>query len=258
MDVDVQKLRYGPSSRQYVLLVNQPGIALRDTNCLAVYFHGGAWTFGRPEWFLPAARPWLELGFTVALPSHRRPPRVGLRRIVDDCWSALDAALDGEDTDGSAIARPKLTEFHLGGISAGAHLAAVLATDAEGLSARGLFPDRVLLNAGPLSFAEMPAYRLFLPRYASIDPLTRLAPRLWHDMSTDAPATAPNWLLVHGTRDRMVSIRHSEAFYARLLELGHRAQFRRIPGGNHVATGRWMFDAGERERILKWLGPKER
>lgn len=232
----IRKEAYGPHSRQYALVVDPPAGTTRPGH-YAFYFHGGAWTFGRPETFAAAASPWLRAGFRVVLPSYRRPPGVGLDRIVADCRRAV----------GHFVPPAGALTVHLGGMSAGAHLAAVLASDRNLWQTvnRGRSPAAVLACAGPLSFADLHFRRLFLPRYAHLDALSVLP---------QAADYAPRWLLVHGTADTTVDIAHSRNFFARLVELGYRAELTEIPGGSHIDAGRWLFGEGPAEEVEAFIG----
>jgi acetyl esterase/lipase len=219
MDVDQQIVRYGPYRRQYAVVVR--GKTSRPEQ-LAFYFHGGAWTFGRPENFVAAARPWLALGFTVVLPSYRRPPTVGLDRVMQDCRMAV-----------AHFASPAVTDLHLGGISAGAHLAAVLALQADNWQTNGwrVSPQKVLLCAGPLCLTDLWPATVF-GRYPHLDPYRLLG---------QAEAQTA-WQLLHGTAVGMVSCHHSHRFHEKLESLGHDARLLTLPGGTHLDSGRWMFD----------------
>ncbi len=219
MEVTEEKIFYGKHRRQYVLLLK--GVASRPDK-YAFYFHGGAWTFGEPATFTPAAIPWLARGYTVVLPSYRRLPTVGLNRIVADCRAAL-----------AALAPPgPVTDVHVGGISAGAHLAALLALHPEWWRAEGwpTGPQKALLCAGPLHLSALWPQTLF-SHYTHLDPgeiLSEATPKL-------------QWQLLHGTDDGMVSYRHSTAFYDKLVGVGQVANLLTIPQGTHLDAGRWMF-----------------
>ncbi len=238
MDVVTERVHYGPHPRQYAVVVrNRSAAAEEGPLRYAFYFHGGAWTFGRPETFVPAAIPWLERGFTVVLPSYRRPPRVGLHRIVADCRAAI------------AHCRPDapVAELHVAGMSAGAHLAALLGSQGGWWEAAGweLLPSAVLCCAGPLSFRHLTGRRLFLPRYTDLDPINVLEP---------ARAQQPQrWLLIHGTADRVVPLAHSQAFLAKLQSLGYPAGLEVLPGGDHLDSGRWMFGGLCSDRVRAFL-----
>ncbi|TXF86003.1 alpha/beta hydrolase [Neolewinella aurantiaca] len=232
MEAVVEKVRYGEHRRQYVLVV-------KGRNAIpgryAFYFHGGAWTFGQPESFVPAANPWLELGFTVVLPSYRRPPQVGLDGVVNDCRAAI----------GAIEPAGQVTHLHAGGISAGAHLTALLSLHPEWWKEAGWpgGPQKALLCAGPLSL-ELLSPRAIFRRYAHLDPCQTIIP--------DLPDL--DWQLLHGTHDGMVDSNHSENFYEKLLAAGHSADLHILPGGTHLDAGRWMFGGQGAQTVRDFLG----
>lgn len=226
-------ISYGSHRRQYAVVVrgnsSEPGK-------YAFYFHGGAWTFGRPETFVPAAIPWLEAGYTVILPSYRRPPLVGLDRIVADCRKAITHFAPEEE----------VKSLHVGGISAGAHLAALLALHPGWWGEAGwpVRPEKALLCAGPLCLQDLQPRMLF-GRYPHLD-----AYRL---LRTGAAASV-HWQLVHGTADAAVGYRHSGKFYRKLLENGATADLLTIPDGTHLDSGRWMFEGVGADEVRQFLG----
>ncbi len=232
MEVDEVKTAYGKHRRQYALVLKSKGT---KAGRYAFYFHGGAWTFGAPESFVPAAIPWLELGFTVVLPSYRRPPQVGLDGVVADCRAAIAALLPPES----------VTHLHLGGISAGAHLAALLALKTEWWQQAGWAagPQKALLCAGPLSLEKLFPQVVF-GRYAHLDPCRTIGP--------DSPQLA--WQLLHGTDDGLVALEHSRAFYGKLEQFGQVANLQVIPNGTHLDSGRWMFGGVGEQAVQDFLG----
>ena len=242
MEVIQTKVAYGGHPRQYSIVVQPGNPADRVPGRIAFYFHGGGWTFGRPETFTPAAIPWLDHGFTVVLPSYRRPPSVGLNRIVDDCRAAVHHFV-------SEVPQDERTTVNLGGISAGAHLAAVLATEPDRWLRAGwsAVPSKVLLCGGPLSLGLLRPARLFLPRYDHLDAVQRLTP--------EVVAYPVDWLLLHGTVDPVVHPGHSEAFVRRLREFGAKPTLHRIEGGRHLDSGRWMFGGVAADVVRGFLSP---
>jgi acetyl esterase/lipase len=235
MDVTEEKVRYGKHRRQYAVVVRAPN---SRPDKIAFYFHGGAWTFGRPESFVPAAIPWLVRGFTVVLPSYRRPPAVGLNRIVADCRAAITHLAPADTSEVKAL--------HIGGISAGAHLAAVLALHpqwwAEAGWPRG--PEKALLCAGPLCLNELQPRAVFA-RYPHLNPFDRLI---------DGNPTSLHWQLLHGTADATVTYRHAEKFHQQLLASGATANLLTIPDGTHLDSGRWMFGGIGAKEVEQFLG----
>ena len=231
MECEECMVKYGKAARQYAMVIRGPATV---PGRYAFYFHGGAWTFGRPETFIPAATPWLEQGFTVILPSYRRPPTVGLHGVVADCRDALAALAPGED----------VTHLHVGGISAGAHLAALLALQPDWWRAAGwsLAPQKALLCAGPLVLTDLwPA--LLFRRYGEFDPAALL------------PMTAarPQWQLLHGRHDAMVPYAHSRKFYDQLVAQGQTADLLTLAEGTHLDSGRWMFGGVGAKEVSTFL-----
>lgn len=238
MQVEQTKVRYGKHARQYSIVVRNQAPHLRRPNRYMFYFHGGGWTFGKPETFTPAAIPWLRLGFTVILPSYRRPPMVGLRRIVQDCWQAVNyfAQEAGEDP-----------LIHIGGISAGGHLAAVLATQPEEWLQGGwpTPPRKALICAGPLTLKELTGGSFLLPYYNRVDPIQLLR--------TPNPALPLDWQLLHGTIDPVVPVIHSQVFLKKLTQLGYSAKLELLEGKRHLDAGRWMFGELASEVVEKFI-----
>lgn len=234
MVVTEDKVAYGKHSRQYAIVLRGPA---SQPGKVAFYFHGGAWTFGRPETFLPAALPWLERGFTVVLPSYRRPPQVGLNRIVADCHRAIAASLPTGE----------VTELHVGGISAGAHLAALLALQPAPWTEAGwpVTPQKALLCAGPLCLQRLRPAAIFGKYYAHLNPYALLE-----------EITTPKitWQLLHGTADATVPFSHSLLFHESLVKTGHTASLLTIPEGTHLDSGRWMFGGAGAEDVRKFIG----
>lgn len=233
MNVREEVVRYGPGERQYALVVSPENEGPDAVARYAIYLHGGAWTFGRPEKFVPAAIPWLEAGYRVIMPSYRRPPAVGLNEVVEDCWSAVKACAPAGD----------IASLQIGGISAGAHLAALMAMDVTGWARAGwpAAPSAALCCAGPLNFVFLRPRRLFLPRYAHLDPIRQLGTQDRTDL---------RWLLLHGTADATVNVRHSHTFLQQLTEKGHAAKLELIPNGTHLDSGRWMFGANPLRTVI--------
>jgi acetyl esterase/lipase len=232
MDIEQEKVQYGKHRRQYVLVVKDKDVI---PGRYAFYFHGGAWTFGQPESFVPAAIPWLELGFTVVFPSYRRPPQVGLDGIVADCRAAI------------AVLQPSeiITHLHVGGISAGAHLAALLALRTDWWREAGweTGPQKSLVCAGPLSLGML-FPQAFFGRYVHLDPYCVL----------DEKSPKIEWHLLHGTDDGLVACAHSEAFHEKLVEIGHLADLHIISNGTHLDAGRWMFGGVGKQTVRDFLG----
>ena len=227
MPARVRRIAYGPHRRTYFLLAEPPDSREQDDLPWAVYLHGGGWTFGTPEAFLPAARPWLRAGYRVVLPSYRRPPAVRIPDIVADCRRALAAAANLARASGRPLHPPQIA-----GISAGGHLAATLALHPAWWTDAGWpgGPRRIALFAAPLSLDLLRPRRLF----RNLDALSPC-----HGPA--APA-GTEWLLVQGDRDGFVDPGHALRFLGCLQSAGAGVYLERLPDAGHLDAGRWTYD----------------
>ncbi|MFD5715009.1 alpha/beta hydrolase fold domain-containing protein [Streptomyces pharetrae] len=217
---------------------------------VVVFVHGGAWRTGLRDDPGPRYRHWspgpftrlVRAGFAVVCPDYRLSGEAPFPAPLDDLHSALAwlhtrSAELGLDT-GRTV---------LWGESAGGHLAALTALTAP---------------AGP----RTATVRGCAVWYAPSD-LTRLAedhPAGAHDPAdassfealligaalTAAPeraraaspvsrvtATAPPFLVQHGTADTIVPFAQGERLVRALREAGGRAEFRPVEGGGHLWVG---------------------
>jgi acetyl esterase/lipase len=231
-------LRYGDHDRQVVTVYR--GAAERPP--LAVYIHGGAWRMGSPErvrakpqWFGEAGWAFASVGYRVLpdaqVEDQARDIAAGLRAL------RADAARLGFDPDRILIM----------GHSAGAHLAALVATDGRYLGAdRAAVRGVILLDGagydvsnefnlrGPLArklygdaFGEDPARQRTLSPIAHVD-----------------AQDPPDWLIVFA-ESRVDAREQAAQFGDALQRAGLRVE--RIPDpGNHMEINREFGTAGYR------------
>lgn len=245
----IKKVPYGPHRRQYTLsVVDQSWANDPESNAqrpLAIYFHGGAWTFGSPEQFLPAARLFVEAGYETLLPSHRRLPRHNFRHILADLESMRDQVLRGRRV------------IVLAGMSAGGHLAAWLGGHPEFWATANLEPPQKLIGCGAVvDFSRMNfsfGLRLLAGR-----PKGEL-----HRLANPAPAllsqnqTSLRQLFVHGTDDGMVGFEQVACYFASQDTQTASPQRHWLPGGTHLDACRWMYrDDTVAARIRQFLAAK--
>ena len=102
------------------------------------YIHGGAFRNGFKEWMGVLAPPFLDLPAIFVSFSYRLIPAVTQPRVVDDCFDALKLVYDRVGDYGGNRNR-----IFVGGHSAGANLAAMLALRRDKSIARGLPSDVV-------------------------------------------------------------------------------------------------------------------
>jgi acetyl esterase/lipase len=231
-------LRYGDHDRQVVTVYR--GAAERPP--LAVYIHGGAWRMGSPERVRAKPQWFGEAGWAFASVGYRVLPDAQVEEQAQDVAAGLralraDAARLGFDPDRILIM----------GHSAGAHLAALVATDGRYLGAdRAAVRGVILLDGagydvsnefnlrGPLArklygdaFGEDPARQRTLSPIAHVD-----------------AQDPPDWLIVFA-ESRVDAREQAAQFGDALQRAGLRVE--RIPDpGNHMEINREFGTAGYR------------
>jgi len=161
-------IAYGPDPFQQ-LDIWLPAGAPAEPVPVLVMIHGGVYRNGHKEWMgAPAAEVTALPAILVSL-NYRLIPRAHVPDCVADCFAALawvyrNIAGYGGDPD----------RLHVGGHSAGGHLAALLALDRRRLDAHGI-PPRAIRSCLPISAP-------FTLTKAELDPagyLIRLHPEMF-------------------------------------------------------------------------------
>ncbi len=237
-DWQLQSYTYGEHTRQYYLVVENDALSAADP--WVVYFHGGAWTFGTPEQFSPAARLFLAAGYRVVLPAYRRLPGIGFAGIWDD----IQRLFTQLQQDRRFSSPPSI----VAGMSAGGHLAASIAWRRSWWQARdwGQAPEKVLLLSAPLDLDQMhhPGLRLLRGAVNSAA-YHESNPTYWllqqHKLNS-------RHLLIHGTADRMVpsqQLQRPQEQLQKIIQPTNGLQVRLLPGGSHLDVCRWMYQEDE-------------
>lgn len=246
--LEEQKFTYGEHPRQYLLFY--PPSGKKHKNQVIVYFHGGAWLFGSPERFRANAKFLVDLGYPVCLISHRRIPFYNGIDMKADCINALLKVLDIKKAQ--QLPQKKVI---LGGISAGANLAALLLYDKVGLKEAGIpssLFSGIFLMGVPAHLGKMD-YNLILRLFAGVRNSPLFAQANPYD-NIDNAIDCPH-LIVHGNRDGMVSYSSTVAFVEKLSQfIPKKIQFHTLENGTHLDAGKWMFQEDEVALVLKdWL-----
>ena len=198
----------------------------QDSNGAGVLFMvSGGW-FSRwapPERRVPRFEHLLNAGFTVITVRHGSAPRFKVPDAVADVRRAVEHVRDNASTFGLDADR-----LGVHGGSAGGHLSLMLGLDAQDgntvAAVVAYFPPVDLVDSvGPSE------------RFPALDFDPELAPEV--SPINFASADDPPVLMIHGTEDRLVPLRHSERMSAALDEAGAPNEVLVIDGAAHGFRG---------------------
>ncbi|GAA4000946.1 alpha/beta hydrolase [Sphingomonas humi] len=219
-------VRFGPHARHH-LDIWAPSHPDNARLPVIVFFYGGGWHAGERTDYGFAAAAFAAQGFLAIVPDYRLVPEVHYPDFLEDAalalrWVWANAAAYGGDPG-------KIT---LGGHSAGAYIAAMLALDPRWLASVQLPSDTIkagVLLSGPFDFAPFREWR------------GRATFGGYHDPAETQPinhvrADAPPLLLQHGSGDRLVYAKNSRSLDAALTRVGARHEMRIYKGCDHAGT----------------------
>ena len=230
-------LVYGPDPRHRLDLYVP---SARPVNkAIVVFVHGGGWDSGDKDQYLFVGQAFASLGYITAIPNYRLYPQVQFPEFVDDvarAVAALDRLLAAEACAGRL-------EVILVGHSAGAHTAAMLATDRSYLTRNRADVDlRAFIGlAGP--------YDLPLNDPGVVGKFENMSHELEANPVALAGAATPQTLLIHGDRDKTVGLHHTQRLRAKLERLGVPTTVRIYPDTNHTRV------VGSLASSLRFLNP---
>jgi acetyl esterase/lipase len=211
-------------SAQLALDVYQPENAVHAP--VVVFFYGGTWKDGERAWYRFVGEALASRGLVVIIPDYRKYPRVKFPQFVDDAARAVRWTYDhaGEFNGDSH-------KLFLMGHSAGAHIAALLATDARYLAAEKLSLRDLsgfIGLAGPYDFAPTQDPEL-TPIFGATAPEQELAQPV-NFVRSDGPPM----LLLHGESDNTVSPENSKELAEKARTLGESEQLVLYPRIGHI------------------------
>ena len=234
----IRKITYGLHRQQYVLHIG----GQNDQQPVAFYFHGGAWAFGTPHQFLPAAQPFLEAGYQVIMPSYRKMPAHHFGHIQEDLKVIL----------GMLPAESKKLPPLVAGMSAGGHLAAWLSLQPNAWISSGWLkgPSAAILCGAVLDLDQMPTSSILRRlRGPKSGEWYQLANPYYHLLQADSFDT--RFLIVHGNADGMAPFSQMHGFYEVLSQKAVSVSKVWMEGGTHLDACRWMFKDDEVGREIR-------
>ena len=237
------EIAYGPDPLQRLDLTEAAG---NKRPPLVVFVHGGGWSIGDKRQAIGAkAAHFIAAGYSFASVNYRLVPQATVEQQSADLASAISKLrfhAVGSNYDGDRIV--------LMGHSAGAHLAALVATDPSFLAAARVplssIKGVVLLDGAGYDVAAQMA-RPGNPVAAMYDAAFGKDPARQRALSPTVHAAAPNaanWLILPIQR-RDDSIAQSKALAAGLTKAGNRASVIPVPGESHGSLNKGLGEDGD-------------
>ena len=224
-------------------MFSKPKENAKDAGLLFMVSGGWVSTWAPPEATSGMIRPFLEKGYTVYAVRHGSSPRYVVPEVTEDVRLALKH-IDSHCAD-YKIDRKKLGVF---GFSAGGHLSLMLGTTTNDkdqphvAAVCAIFPPTELapyVEPGNPRREQFPALRFEPEKSPSVSPLK-------HVTKDDAPT-----LLVHGDKDELVPLFHSEKIRDAFKESNVDCNLVVIQGAGHgfdAAGNKIMVD-----NMLAWF-----
>ena len=242
-----QKYSYGKHRKQYLCWFEPEN---KPNNQIILFFHGGAWTFGTPELLSSRASLFIEKGYTVVMPSHRKLPLHNFSHIQEDLQLILEKV--------GLIQQEKQIDNHkiiFGGMSSGANLAALCLFDQHLITLSNLSYANFIgafLCAAPVNLAGM-TDSFLLTNYAgkkntasfqNASPINHLSDTFNKPL-----------FIVHGTNDGLVKYESTLQFVEKLKKINTRqVDFYAIQNGSHLDAVSWAYENNlVRQKIFDWL-----
>ncbi|MCI0363118.1 MAG: alpha/beta hydrolase [Phycisphaerales bacterium] len=208
-----------------------------------VYIHGGGWRGGSKEVGLPLSFGLAQGGYFAASINYRLSGQAKYPAAVQDCKAAIRFIRQNASELGVDPNR-----IGVWGHSAGGHLAALLGTsgnntafDPEGEKPAPSSAVQCVVDiSGPIDLTRDSidgAIAQWLGGTVDEHPdLAQQASPMTYIDSADPPV-----LIIHGTRDQLVSIRHAEMFHKGLKEQGVAVELLAVEGAGHGITDRESY-----------------
>lgn len=245
-----EKVCFGDHSSQYLILFSPTKID--PTKPLIIYYHGGGWIFGKPDYFVKKAALFTSLGYQVVMPCYRKVPLHHADHILQDVSLMLEKLQD--------LAKANkifnLEKIILGGVSAGANLVSLIYFQNQLRKSAKIRQDQfcgMFLYAPPMDLSKMKSTPV-LYRFAgskNSERFQRASPILHIQDSLPIPI-----LCVHGKLDALVQYEASKSFRDKYEKLhpGY-LQYISLASATHIDAASWAHTDNEmRKQLVAWLG----
>jgi acetyl esterase/lipase len=206
---------------------------------VVVFFYGGNWQRGTRQQYRFVGRRLAQNGVLAIVADYRTWPRAGFPAFVEDAARAVAWTREHAPRFGGDAKR-----IHVAGHSAGAQIAALLATDARYLRPHGLAPNDLagaVGLSGPYDFTITGQY---VPIFG--------APAQWPRAQAVnfVDGDEPPFLLVHGGADEVVEVRDSRQLAQRLQTHGVDVELLVLPDAGHSAPLLGLYEPARAPEVL--------
>ncbi len=206
---------------------------------VVVFFYGGSWRRGERTQYQFVGQRLAENGVLAVIADYRTYPQAVFPAFMDDAARAVRRVHDEAAGWGGDSAR-----VFIAGHSAGAQIAALLATDPRYLQAHGMKPKQL---AGVIGLSGPYDFNVTGDLADVFD-----APALWPRAQAVnfASGDEPPFLLLHGTGDRVVEYVDSVQLGERLRAHGVPATVKLLPDAGHITPLAGLYDPKRAPGVL--------
>ncbi|MDP9936901.1 arylformamidase [Paenarthrobacter nicotinovorans] len=226
LNTDIIRIKYGAAADN-IANVHRPDGAVNAP--VVLFFHGGRWREGHPDFYDFLAAPWVARGAVFINCGYRLMPRYSITDIIDDAVAATAWARENcHDFGGSSAL------LTLAGHSAGGHMAAMAAlTDWRGSTSTPDLAGLICVST-PVDVGDrFPGY----PSPNALSPARRVVktPRSTV-ISFGSPETNRK------NEDRSFYAEQGRLLHRALLEAGGKTSMVELGDTNHIATAEAFAD----------------
>ncbi len=230
----IKKIKFGTQRRQYYLKVTGPE---SKSEKVVIYLHGGGWLFGTPEGFVQNAMVFTKKGYTVYMPSYRRLPVYDFQDMYNDLKNACHKIKNTRHNN--------INELIISGMSAGAHLGAILALD------KNLDWEKMLNSVRPKSYIGIGSPLDLTKMWQS--PVIKFLTR--KDYTTANPISylhsdAPSMLSISAGRDGIVYHQAQQSFEFAANTMNLQIETHHEPESTHMQIAEWSIPGNKTWKVV--------
>lgn len=255
-NLNTQKVKFGNNLYQYFLFHRPKKNPVTKQN-IVIFFHGGGWMFGNPEIISAQAQYLSTQGYISVYSNYRKAPFFSYQEMREDITLCLQKVVELQKE--YKLEDKKIV---IGGMSAGATLAALLAFQNEELEKINFDPKNIsglFLCGPPIDLSVMPwSIPIYLyagnkgsEKFKKANPVNHFHNNIGFPI-----------LFLHGNKDGLVSYQNTLSFLKKNNLLKSQPKqlnkenilFHTIENGTHMDAAKWGHKDGEvREVITDWL-----